>query len=247
MFHTIANFVAIANVADTNIPPVADGIMAISNNHFLPQKDYDLIYSAPMAVTLDRVRLNSPTNRQITIPFIRPFTAALSPPTDPNVADYRANPFRLRALEEFAFEGTDTAAGPNNCYVVSGLQTGFEPMPAGNVFTLRGASTTAAVAATWTQIAVTWADALPAGTYACVGLDVVSVTPVAARLTFENQVERPGALGVALVGSRNHAMFNKGGLGVWGRFKSTRMPTVEVLNDGVIAVHTVYLDLIRIN
>jgi len=246
MHHTLCNFVALANVADTNVPPIQDGIMAIANNHWLPQRDYDLIYAATMAVTLDRTRLVSPTNRQITIPFVRPTIAALSPPTDPNVADYRKNPFRLRALEEFAFESTDTAAGPNNHYVVSGLQTAFEPMPVGNVFTLRGTSTTAAVAATWTQITVTWADILPAGTYAIVGLDVVSATPVAARLILENQIERPGAIGNALVGSRNHEMFYKGGLGVWGRFKSTRMPIVEIVNDGVIAVHTVYLDMIRV-
>lgn len=246
MHHTVANFVAIANTADTDIPALADGILAIANNHFLPQRDYDLLFCYASAVTLDRVKMVSPSNRQVTLPFIRPITAALLPPTDPNMADYRDNPFTLRALEEFAFQGTDTAAGPNNCYVVSGLQTAFDPMPRGNVFTLRGASTTAAVAATWTTIAVTWQDILPQGLFACVGLDVIATNQIAARLTFENQVERPGAVCSVASGNRNHFMFQKGGLGVWGRFRSTRMPTVEVLNNGTDAVHTVYMDIIRL-
>ena len=248
MFHTVANFVALANVANTNVPPVADGIMAISNAHFLPQDDMNLLYSYSSALTLLRTRLVSPSNRQITLPFIRPITSVLLPVTDPNIADYRGNPFRLRGLEEFAFESTDSAAGPNNHYVISGLaKSGMEPAPRGDVFTLTGTSTTAAVASTWTQLAVTWADILPQGRYACIGLECIATNQIAARLTFENQWERPGAVCAVAEANRPHVMFQKGGLGVWGRFTSTRMPIVEVLNDGTDNAHRVYLDLVRIS
>lgn len=245
-FHLAAGFVGIANVANTNVPPIADGIMAISNNHWLPQRDYNIVFAHIGAVTLTRARIVSPTNRQITLPFLRPIQALLLPPTNPNVADYRDNPFRVNALEELSVEGTDSAAGPNNCTVLLGLQESYEPTPRGNIFTLRGTSTTAAVANAWTQIAMTWDDALPAGEYSVVGMSAFATNQLGARLTFENQVVRPGSVGVVAEANRNHDMFLKGGLGQWGRFTSTRMPNVEVLNNGTDAVHTVYLDIVRL-
>ena len=245
-FHTSAFFVALGNTANTNVPPIQDGIIAIANSHLLPQRDYDILFAAISAVTLTRARMVSPTNRQITLPFIRPINAALLPPTDPNVADYRENPFRINALEEFSIEATDSAAGPNNCTAIVGLAESFEPVPRGNIFTLRGTSVTAAVANVWTQLATTWDDALPAGQYAVVGMSAIATNQLAARLIFENQVARPGSLGVVAEANRNHAMFVKGGLGTWGRFMSTRMPVVEVLNNGTDNAHTVYLDLIRL-
>lgn len=247
MFHTLANFVALANVADTNVPPVSDGIIAISNAQWLPQRDYDINYIFSAAVTLLRTRFVSPTNRQVTLPFVRPISAALLPPTDPNVADYRANPFRIRALEELGFQSTDSAAGPNNHTIITGISTGFEPIPRGDIFTLTGTSATAAVANVWTQLAVTWADSLPAGNYVAVGLDCIATNQIAARMIFENQVERPGAVCSVAEANRQHTMFQKGGLGVWGRFRSTRMPIVEVFNNGTDNAHRVFLDLIRVS
>lgn len=245
-FHSSALFVAIANVANTNVPPIQDGIIAISNAHLLPQRDYDIVYAHIAAVTLVRARMVSPTNRQITLPFIRPIQAALLPPTNPNVCDFRDNPFRINALEEFSIEGTDSAAGPNNCTAIVGLSESFEPVPRGNIFTLRGTSVTAAVANTWTQLVTTWDDALPAGQYAVVGMTAFATNQLAARLIFENQVVRPGSVGQVAEANRNHDMFRKGGLGTWGRFMSTRMPVVEVLNNGTDAAHTIYLDIVRL-
>lgn len=246
MFHTSAYFVALAGTANTDVPAVSDGIIAISNGHLLPQSDYDLLYAAILAVTLTRARLVSPTNRQITLPFIRPIIAALLPPTFPPVADYRENPFRIHALEELAIEATDSAAGPNNCTAIVGLQKTYEPVPRGDVFTLRGTSVTAAVANVWTQLAVTWADALPAGQYACVGMTAIATNGLAARCIFENQVERPGSICCVAEANKQEPMFVKGGLGLWGRFMSTRMPGIEVMNNGTDNAHTIYLDIVRI-
>lgn len=247
MFHLCAYSLALGTVANTDVPAVSDDILAISNSHFLPQRDYDLTFAAAMAATLNRARIVSPTNRQITLPFIRPIIAAALPPAVPNVADYTRNPFRIRGLEELAIEATsDIAMGTERCNVLVGLSSGFEPPPRGDVFTLRGTSTTAAVANAWTTLVTTWADILPAGTYACLGLEAIATNQVAARVIFENQVERPGCLGHATVGLKPWLKFQKGELGVWGRFKSTRMPIVQVLNNSTDAVHTVYMDLVRI-
>lgn len=246
-FHMAAYTELLGTTANTDIDALTDDIITITNAHFQPQRDYDLVFAHVQSATLNRVRLVSPSMRQITVPFIRPITLATLPATDPNVADYRSNPFRIRALEEFAMEATsDIAMGTERFTGLVGLSSGLTPMPRGDVYTFRGTSTTAAVANTWTTLTTTFADILPAGSYVVVGGDYVATNAIAFRLNFENQIERPGGLGFATLGLRSHWMFYKGGLGIWGMFTSTRNPIVQVLNNAADAVHTIHLDIVRV-
>jgi hypothetical protein len=249
MHHTLAyaNPALAALAVDTNGTPVQDDIIAISNNRFLPQEDYRIVAAYAQMTTANRTRISSPTNRQITLPFIRPIAASTAPVNDPNVADYRGQPFKVEGLEELGVDfSTDLGAATEVAIAALWLDKGFTPAPPGNIFTMRGTSTTAAAILSWTSLAVTWADSLPEGLYAVVGLEVVGVTEVLSRVILENQVMRPGSVASVLVGNRTHEMFRMGRLGNWGQFRSTRMPIVQVLNLAAIAVHTVYLDLIRI-
>ena len=107
----------LSTTANTDIAAVQDDILAISNNHFLPQKDYDLVFAYAQSATLNRVRLVSPTNRQVTLPFLRPVNAGATPATDPNVADYRSTPFGIQALEELALEATSDIAMGNETFI----------------------------------------------------------------------------------------------------------------------------------
>jgi hypothetical protein len=245
-FHLCAFTESIGNLTNEDIAALNDDVLAISNGHFLPQRDYDVAFAALLGPNMDRGRLVSPTNRQITLPFVRPINVAALPATDPNMADYRDTPFRLAGLEEFALEVSTNAAGPSRITGLVGIMDRLDPVPAGNVFTMRGTSTTAAVANAWTTIVVTWADILPAGVYAIVGMEVQSTNGQAARLILENWPWRPGGVSVNALGNRTHWMFYKGGLGSWGRFRSTRMPIVQVLANAADAAHEIYLDIVRI-
>lgn len=246
-FHLSAYSVLVGTTANTDAPALTDDILAISNSHFLPQRDYDIWWAFASSATADRARIVSPTNRQITLPFIRPISAATLPPNDPNLQNFLANPFRVSALEELAVEATSNIAmGTERFYALLAFGTGFEPVPRGQQFKMRGTSTTAAVASAWTTLTVTWADILPAGTYICLGLEVQATNSVAARIIFENQVERPGSIGIGATGSRQHKIFEEQKCGVWGRFRTTRMPIVQVLNNATDASHTLYLDLMRV-
>jgi hypothetical protein len=246
MFHTCAFYGSLANVANTDTVAVVDDILAISNNHFLPQQDLDIIYAAALGALLDRQRIVSPTNRQITLPFIRAINVAAAFATNPAVDNYIDNPFRIRGLEELAIESTNTAAGPTDTWAILGLQNTYEPAPRGNVFHLRGTSTTATVADAWTTLAVAWADILPDGTYAIVGGELIGATEIAFRCILENQSWRPGGLASASVGLNPFRLQKNGGWGVWGRFKPTRMPIIQALNGAAVAAHTVYLDIMRV-
>lgn len=246
-FHTLAYNVDIGQVANLDVPAITDDIFTITNSHFLPNADWDIIYAAAMSATINRARIVSPSNRQITLPFIRPVEPAATPGDNPNVADYRRTPFRIKRNEELSIEATsDLAMATESLTVLLGLQQGMEPAPAGNVFSFRGTSVTASVADAWTTIVTTFADTLQEGLYAVVGLEVFGATEVAGRIIFEDQINRPGCVSVAAVASRTAPMFTKGGLGIWGRFRSTALPQIQVLNTAVVAVHTVNLEIMRV-
>lgn len=245
--YTVAAFTeSLGNVTNDDLTALNDEIIAISNGHLLPQVDYELIFAAGLGPNTDRIRIVSPSNRQITLPFIRPINVAALPANDPNVADFRDNPFRIKGMEELAVEATTNAVGPSRVTVLLGLSQGVDPIPRGDVFSFRGTSTTAAVANTWTTITTTFADILPQGNFVCVGGEVFSTNAIAWRAIFENQVMRPGGLGINALANRTHSMFYKGGLGVLGRFRSTRLPIIQVLANAADAVHEVYLDIVRV-
>jgi len=246
--HTLGWFEDIVTATETDLDPVVDGIMTIQNSHFLPQQDWFLQGVGFMAATATRARLRTPSFRQITTPFIRPIEGSISPGNDPNFADYRSNPLRLRGLEEIEFLATQTAGANANVFGVACIAPqALVAMPQGDVYSLRATSVGPATANVWSQIAMTWQDTLPQGVFAVVGGWIFSATAVAFRLIFEDQVWRPGGLGSTSLENRAHPMFRMGGLGVWGRFNSNRMPNVEVLANAADASFELYIDIIRVS
>ena len=118
--------------------------------------------------------------------------------------------------------------------------------------TLRFTGGSAAVAATWTVSAITFEQALKAGTYAVVGMKLYSTTPVLARLLFANQGARPGCIGCvtpdAGVSAIENPMFRNGNLGVWGTFPHSAPPQMELLCQAAdaAAVQQGFLDVVKI-
>lgn len=247
MHHTIAWRESIADIVAEDIAPVADTLMTISNSHFLPQYDYLLQYAYFGAAGATRARFITPSFRQVTTPWIRPIQLSIVPLDEPNISDYRVNPLRFKALEEIQLEGYQTTGGAAVVVGIAGIsKTPIGSAPAGDIFSMRGTGTTTNVAGAWTLATITWQDTLPAGRYACVGLEYVGVTALAARLVFEEQWDRPGCIGAGLVSSSGHPMFRKGRLGIWGYFNANRMPNVECLANAADTAQEIYLDLVRV-
>jgi hypothetical protein len=247
MLHLMAYSRSTNATADLDMTPVQDDIMLIQNAHFLPQQDVRLVAAFANGTTLARARINTPSLRQISSPFIRPINLGNLPTTLPAVADYSHNPLLLKGLEEISVLTTQTAAGPTQVNVGLLVDTGSTPIaPQGQIITLRGTGTTTAVANTWTTCPITWADTLPAGNFAIVGLQSQGATAIMSRLIVNGQVERPGVVAQTLLGDNGFDGFRKGNLGAWGFFNSTRMPLVQYLCNAADVAQEVYLDLIRI-
>lgn len=247
MLHTVAYTCSTTATADVDSTAITDSIETIQNGHIVPQVDKQLVYAWTGAVTLIRSKITSPTIRQFSPIQLRPIDTSATPTSRTPINDWRQNPPILKALEEIQVQCTNSAAGPNTCITILGLRTGaMIPQPMGELITMRGTGTTTVTAGAWTGTAITWADSLPQGNYACVGLNVVSATGLAARLIFDQQVERPGTIISTTDAIIPWNGFLKGGLGVMGYFNSFRMPNVECLCNSADTAQEVFLDFVRV-
>ena len=120
-----------SSVTNSQLSALTDDILNVSNNNFLPDLDLDLVFAASMGVDLTNSRIVSPSNRQITLPYILPQTEALNADQATGCCKYQDltyNPMRLRGLEEFGVEVTDTASGGASIVTtIVGLQPSFDP------------------------------------------------------------------------------------------------------------------------
>jgi len=237
----------VASAADYDLPAIQDNILLIQNSHFVPQQDMYLLYAYASGLLLNKAKLITPTYRQLSPPYIRPVNLALLPVTVTPVADLSQKPLKMRALEEVSYTGTNSAATSGVYTGIIGVSTAPTiQVPPGDVYTIRATGTTTAVVNTWTQCAMTWADSLPNGTYACVGLNAIGATARAARLIFQNQVWRPGCVANTLVSDNPNMMFRYGYLGQWGTFAGNAMPNIEFLCGAADTAQEIYMDFIRI-
>lgn len=246
MFHLFAFSEVIANTANIDIDAVQEGIMTVMNTHLLLPTDMQLVAASAFSATLSRARIVAPSLRQVGIPYIRPIFQAVIPPQDPNLQDLTKFPLRLRANEEIAIQATSGVAMTERFTALLWLMDRYEPIPPGDVYTLYGTSTTAAVANTWTQLAITWNDQLPNGTYVVIGSEIQSTNAQAHRWIFNNQYLRPGFMSVSGLGNRSAPLSYDGRLGILGRFTTVTLPRAEVLVNGTDAAHDVYLQAIKV-
>lgn len=247
MLHVLAYSASFAQNVETDVTPVTDSIFTIQNNHFVPQRDVYILWALACGATIGRARILSASIRQITTPFIRPVEQNATPGSLFGYQDFGNNPLIARAFEELQVNAIQTSAGAERETVLLGVSDTPAPAdPAGQVFFMRGTSTTTTNANAWTQILMTWNDTLPAGVYEILGLEYVAATAVAARVIFEDSPWRPGAPGVAAVGNKSWPKLAFGGFGPYGRFNANRFPNIEVLNQGAVAVHDVFMNFRRV-
>lgn len=242
MYHLAAYSSSNAQNVEVDTTPVPDGILLTQNGHFVSQVDRYLIWAMGIGLTLNRARIITPSLRQVTTPFIRPIEEAAAPGNLAHFMDLRYSPILLKGLEEIQVNTFQSSAGAERENVLIALADGPPMMSSGGqVWCMRGTGTTAAVANTWTAEPIVWQDTLPVGTYQCIGLEVLGAAAIAGRLTFENQYLRPGCPATSDFSKWCGKLFTEGVYGVWGKFTSVRMPTLEVLATAATAAWEVYL------
>ena len=244
-YHTVAFTATITSTTPVGVDAVQDTILNTVNNRILPGRDYGLIYSYVLGATVNEARLDSPQARAVILPHFQKIDRNATPSSDPNFNDYSQNPFKIRGLEEFQPQTANDGFGEVNT-VIMGLRDSFEPIPSGEIWTMRGTSTTATNANEWTTITTTWSDELPAGKWALVGGVAQSSTALAYRWVIEGQDLRPGGVAITAIGNRTSEVFYQGRLGVLGRFSAWNPPRVQMLETGASSDIDVLMSFMRL-
>jgi len=247
MFHLAAFTELLGTVANTDINALADQIIPIQNDHFLPPRDYNVVAAYVASATLSRARLNSPKIRQTNPLYVRPINVGTLPATDANILMLFDNPYLLRGEEEIALEATSAIAmGTERFTGLIWLMDRHDPAPSGDVHNVRITSTTAAVANVWSDLTATFESQLPAGRYAIVGCEHQSTNGLAIRIIVDDQYLRPGWLSITALANRLPYEFYRRLFGTWGHFRTTSLPRFQVLANAADAVHEVYLSVVRV-
>lgn len=248
-FHLLAyTSGTLSTTANFDVPALTDDIFVISTatSHYLMDKDVAVLAAWAGSATLQRVRLASATLRQISQPYIRPVNVGVLPATDPNVANWLTNPFKLPMNEDVGVEATsDIAMGNERVTVLLWVTDGLDSLPPGEIIATRFTSTTAATANAWTTLAITLENQFPPGDYYLVMSEHYSTNGIAHRWIVPNQYYRPGGLSFATVGLRTALPFYQYEYGAWGRFKNTTVPRFQVLCNGADATHVGYMYIQR--
>jgi len=244
-FHTLA-WNRTAAGAETNIDsaPVTDDIFQIQNAHFFMPDDLQIVKIFASGLTLTRARLRSAKLQQTNPNYIRPINQALLPANNANVDWFYDNPISLPQADELILEGTVSGAGEN--FFVGFLRKNYQPIPAGDRYTIRRTGTTAAVDAAWTTLTQTVETNLPVGQYAIIGAEVQSTNIIGFRYIVDNQWYRPGNIGISSVANRNNWQDYAGRMGVWGVFNTLSYPRLQVLCDGADASFEEYIRVVRV-
>lgn len=246
MLHVVAYAGSIINAVLTDVPAVIDEIATIVNNHFQLWDDMYLFGGYFAATNATRARLNSPTFRQISQPFIYPVELATGPTSNPAYQSFLDRPMKVPKGEEISMEALQSSAGAQQVTGVLFLGKDLVNVPSGDIITARFTATTTHTANLWSNIPYTLDQSLPNGTYALVGSRVESTSAIAHRWIIPGLFSRPGALSSRLVQNVQTDDFRNRRMGELGRFLNVALPILQVFSNIADTSDVGYMELIKV-
>lgn len=218
------------------VPFVPDDLIRASSNIVQLNDDWDVNWSFAGGVGLTRIRLNSAQSRIRGYPNLAPFMAATTGGDNPAVADFRGMPIRLREGENVNLQATNGGAAATIALLSLARPGTPVDMPRADSRRIRWTASVTTVAYAWSSPAnITLDDDLEAGVYAVYGMSCFEASHLAARIVFQNQVERPGVLANQAATERPFPGF-WGGFGAMGSFYSLVPPFVQGFANAAAAV-----------
>lgn len=233
--------------ANNDVAFVTDSVLTKSNNHAILPQDGQLIAAAVIGESLNRVRLNTPAARYVSLPSVVPPIVGTTVPSNPNIANFDDGPLTIPKADEVAFEFTQAGAGAEVQKAGVIFSFGKRPVPSGQKYRIRGTAAITGSTSAWVNGAITLDSTLPRGMYAVVGLQVVATNIFLGRLVFPGASYRPGCLGQESAGLMPAPIFTDGTLGVFGEFDSVNTPALDIICLGACNAQTVYMDIIKIS
>lgn len=246
MYHLAAYQAALNTATLTAIQALTDTTLTIVNTGFRLPAQMQLLAAAAQSLTISGAELTSPSLRINGNPEVFPLGASSVALSPVEIQNFTANPFTLPAQEQIDMLMKNSAGGSEQMFGLLWVTNNNIPAPPGTVTWVKLTSTTAAVARTWTNISLTFAQALPVGFWSVVGSWHFSTTGIAHRLIFPGYVWRPGGLSGASVNNIPWRGQTESWLGEMGRFVNDNPFQCEVLCNGTDSTHTLYVGLVKV-
>jgi hypothetical protein len=247
-FHLCAFSGSIAQLtADLQIPAVSDQIFTrnSANNFILPQPG-KLRLATGLSANLQRWRINTPSLRQIGLPYLAPVNVSATIPSPVNV--YNPGEFgpTIPQADEIQSDATQGGAAAEVVNIFHWYQFRRQEVPVGVEYKLRLTATITGITNGWANGTMSPGNTLPAGIYAVTGLDVVGTNILAGRLIFAGGGWRPGCLARQSLGQIPRPEFDNGELGSYGTFDSVNLPNLEIFCVGANASQEIYMSVVRV-
>ena len=235
------------STANQDIPAVTDQSLTISNGHYVLTEPARLAGVYGQSTNLNRLRINTPTLRATSLPYMEPLRQDTLPGNLPPMAILGDFALPLTPIDEIAFEASiGGASGTQDTTVGAWFQFGMRPIPTGAAYTLRATATVTATADAWTAGAFILDQVLPAGRYSVIGMRVVAENAIFGRLIFPAQTYRPGVIASFDESESDFSYIRMGRMGELGQFDSIAQPQIEIFANGTCTSQTIYMDCIRI-
>jgi hypothetical protein len=230
----------------TELTALADQHVRVEANNIIVPRDVAYLAAAMhLAATAVQAQISSPSLRRTVLLDIAPVNVGAEPTFPALFHNMFYNPIPLtpdESLRALAAGGETAAEGKT---VLAWLSDGKLTPVSGEIYTVRATGSTTLTANAWTNVALTFSQTLPAGTYQVVGMRAMSNGCVAARLVFVGGIWRPGVIGLDAVNDPGEPLFRNGNLGVFGEFYHDQPPTVDFLSISADTSEVVFLDIIK--
>jgi len=248
MFHVLGFQANAAASTETTLTPIADNVLQNQNNGFFSNSMLQLIGSVLFGADCQYGKVVMPSLNCFGYDYLNqiiPVTAGNTQNAD--LLLRHDSPLKLPAREQIKISGLQNNAGAQDITALALVTKGLQAKPAGDVITIRGTSTTAATADTWSELATTWDVDLPVGNYAVVGGRVEGANGYAWRINAQDCELRPGYVMMGDVALLDNPLVRFGRLGRWCNFDNNLMPLIEVLCSAATASFVIYLDIVKLS
>ena len=196
------------------------------------------------SVTATLAQMTSPSMRAESELDVSNLSLVPIPPDPYNYEQFWDGKRLLESDEGLGFLMANGAGVSEQMTGVAWLEGEREPVPDGEVETIRCTGATTLEGFTWGAVPLVFTQQLRAGRYAIVGARFESAGVIVGRLIIPGSTYRPGAPGSLTGACRDWDEFRKGGLGVWGEFTHSHPPQAEFLSLSADTAEVVYLDII---
>ena len=232
-------------------------IPTLNNGLQVPKQLNKLCFLAGLGTSLCNIRAQTPAFLPYPWPTFAPVNRGSAFESPPRMWDGFKSPLPLNPTDEFDIYTAQNSGSSETEYVFVTLGDGLvQPAPAGRFFSVHATGGTTVTAGAFTQCALTFDQAIPAGLYSVIGARAFGATMKAFRLAPAMEpLWRPGGIGVATYdqmdppGQRGYIYDGQvvAPWGTWMTFYQNVPPQLDAFCTSADTAQEVWLDLVQIS